>query len=105
MVCPTVSCYVHRDADETASRIGDYSTQLDTEDCGNSLPTVQSLMRTHDVLKRNLVAVEGKVSTPKAAPIKPSTHSLSLFLLHTVAVTCPFRQSECVCVCMCVDIL
>ncbi|XP_065192517.1 spectrin alpha chain-like [Sycon ciliatum] len=52
----------NRDAGETLGRIADFSAQLDTDDCGNSLPTVQSLIRSHEVFERNLAAVQDKVA-------------------------------------------
>ena len=51
----------YRDADDTKAWISEKDTALSTTDYGRDLASVQALQRKHDVLERDLAALEEKV--------------------------------------------
>lgn len=51
----------HRDADDTKAWISEKDTALSTSDYGRDLASVQALQRKHEVLERDLAALEEKV--------------------------------------------
>ncbi|XP_048586984.1 spectrin alpha chain, non-erythrocytic 1 isoform X2 [Nematostella vectensis] len=51
----------HRDADDTKAWISEKDTALSSSDYGRDLASVQALQRKHDVLERDLAALEEKV--------------------------------------------
>ena len=55
------SCGVFRDADDTKAWISEKDTALSTSDYGRDLASVQALQRKHEVLERDLAALEEKV--------------------------------------------
>lgn len=54
-------CGVFRDADDTKAWISEKDTALSTSDYGRDLASVQALQRKHEVLERDLAALEEKV--------------------------------------------
>ena len=50
-----------RDADDTKAWISEKDTALSTSDYGRDLASVQALQRKHEVLERDLAALEEKV--------------------------------------------
>ena len=53
--------FVFRDADDTKAWISEKDTALSTSDYGRDLASVQALQRKHEVLERDLAALEEKV--------------------------------------------
>lgn len=51
----------YRDADDTKAWISEKDTALSTSDYGRDLASVQALQRKHEVLERDLAALEEKV--------------------------------------------
>ena len=51
----------HRDADETKAWINEKDTAISSADYGRDLASVQALQRKHEVLERDLAALEDKV--------------------------------------------
>lgn len=51
----------NRDADDTKAWISEKDTALSTSDYGRDLASVQALQRKHEVLERDLAALEEKV--------------------------------------------
>lgn len=54
-------CGFFRDADDTKAWISEKDTALSTSDYGRDLASVQALQRKHEVLERDLAALEEKV--------------------------------------------
>lgn len=54
-------CINFRDADDTKAWISEKDTALSTSDYGRDLASVQALQRKHEVLERDLAALEEKV--------------------------------------------
>ena len=52
---------IFRDADDTKAWISEKDTALSTSDYGRDLASVQALQRKHEVLERDLAALEEKV--------------------------------------------
>lgn len=52
----------YRDADDTKQWISEKDTALSSSDYGRDLASVQALKRKHDVMERDLAALEEKVS-------------------------------------------
>ena len=53
--------YYYRDADDTKAWISEKDTALSTSDYGRDLASVQALEGKHEVLERDLAALEEKV--------------------------------------------
>lgn len=56
-----ISFFNFRDADDTKAWISEKDTALSTSDYGRDLASVQALQRKHEVLERDLAALEEKV--------------------------------------------
>ena len=55
-------CFACSDADDTKAWISEKDTALSSADYGRDLASVQALQRKHDVLERDLAALEEKVT-------------------------------------------
>lgn len=53
-----------RDASETNDRMNEKAKALLTDDYGKDLPSVETLIRRHDDLERDLTAIEDKLEVP-----------------------------------------
>ena len=60
-LCAELNVFVFRDADDTKAWISEKDTALSTSDYGRDLASVQALQRKHEVLERDLAALEEKV--------------------------------------------
>lgn len=60
-LCAELNVLVFRDADDTKAWISEKDTALSTSDYGRDLASVQALQRKHEVLERDLAALEEKV--------------------------------------------
>ncbi|XP_076250387.1 spectrin beta chain, non-erythrocytic 5 kst isoform X4 [Rhynchophorus ferrugineus] len=52
-----------RDIDDTADRLNEKSNAMSVEDVGKSLAAVEALLRKHDALETDILAVENKIRT------------------------------------------